>query len=102
MNDTLGQLTLAFPNQLPLDQPVSLLLHFNYTLQQKLSGFYRSHYSGEHTRAADNQPPSVLLSTSCLFASAAAGISIVRLEFRAVMLLEIGHLFRSPQKGSHA
>ncbi|BDA42905.1 Aminopeptidase N [Coccomyxa sp. Obi] len=44
-NETLGQLTLAFPNQLPLDQSVSILLHFNYTLQQKLSGFYRSHYS---------------------------------------------------------
>ncbi len=45
LNETLGQLTLAFPRLLSAET-VTLVLHFNYTLAQGLSGFYRSHYEG--------------------------------------------------------
>lgn len=46
MNQTTGQLMLAFPNLIYEDQ-VTVMIRFNYTLNQGLSGFYRSHYSGE-------------------------------------------------------
>ncbi len=48
MNDTLGQLTLAFPRLLS-EETLTVLIRFNYTLSQGLSGFYRSQYTGKHT-----------------------------------------------------
>jgi len=45
-NETSEQLTLAFPKLITASQ-LSLLLRFNYTLNEGLSGFYRSSYKGE-------------------------------------------------------
>ena len=47
LNETLGQLTLAFPRQLSYET-VTVRLKFNYTLKEGLSGFYRSQYTGLH------------------------------------------------------
>ena len=45
-NETSEQLTLAFPAVITAPQ-LSLLLRFNYTLNEGLSGFYRSSYTGD-------------------------------------------------------
>jgi hypothetical protein len=45
MNKTSGQVMLAFPNVIA-DEQVTILIRFNYTLNEGLSGFYRSQYSG--------------------------------------------------------
>ena len=45
LNATSEQLTLAFPSALPVSE-LTLLIRFNYTLSEGLSGFYRSTYKG--------------------------------------------------------
>lgn len=45
LNATSEQLTLAFPNAVEVSQ-LTLLIKFNYTLSEGLSGFYRSTYKG--------------------------------------------------------
>ncbi len=45
-NETSEQLTLAFPTVITAPQ-LSVLLRFNYTLNEGLSGFYRSSYKGD-------------------------------------------------------
>ena len=44
-NETSEQLVLAFPAVITASQ-LSVLLRFNYTLNEGLSGFYRSSYKG--------------------------------------------------------
>lgn len=44
-NETSEQLILAFPAVIAASQ-LSVLLRFNYTLKDGLSGFYKSSYTG--------------------------------------------------------
>lgn len=47
-NETSEQVTLAFPKVITVPQ-LTLLLRFNYMLNEGLSGFYRSSYKGAHS-----------------------------------------------------
>ena len=52
-NETSEQLILAFPTVITASQ-LSVLLRFNYTLNEGLSGFYKSSYTGSPSALSCN------------------------------------------------